>query len=204
MLGWIVSAQVEFGEVKYETLMSDWPWVVSNLCALIGGALIVAIATILRPDKEFRWDMINDAIPLVDDALPKRDPVHDTDEMLQRDLLFAKVVSISLSVIFVGLWPVPQHLFGGIMSDGEFAFWVAMVFIAALSAGLFIMIFPIFEVYVDLVENRFKNTETRKIMFMTDDEITADDKRIEEEASQKQEMYDRMAKRKDELGTNGK
>jgi Na+/proline symporter len=204
MLGWIVSAQVEFGEVKYETLMSDWPWVVSNLCALIGGALIVAIATILRPDKEFRWDMINDAIPLVDDALPKRDPVHDTDEMLQRDLLFAKVVSLSLSVIFVGLWPVPQHLFGGIMSDGEFAFWVAMVFIAALSAGLFIMIFPIFEVYVDLVENRFKNTETRKIMFMTDDEITADDKRIEEEASQKQEMYDRMAKRKDELGTSGK
>merc|ERR1719356_246842 len=50
MLGWAIQAQVEFGEVKYETLMSDWPWVVGNLCAIIGGTLIALVGSLIAPD----------------------------------------------------------------------------------------------------------------------------------------------------------
>jgi hypothetical protein len=201
ILGWIITAQIEFGEVKYETVMSDWPWVVGNLCALFGGFGVVGIATLIRPDKEFRWSMINDQIPLVDDALPRRDPVHDTDELLLREVLIAKVISISLTVIFIILWPIPQHVWGGIMGANDFTFWVVLAIVMALLAGIFIIVFPLFEVYTDIFENRNKGLETRHISFLTDEQLKDQDQRLETDASQKKEMYDRMAKRKDEMGT---
>jgi hypothetical protein len=35
MIGWVGQAATEFGEVKYGTIMSDWPWVSGNLCGIL-------------------------------------------------------------------------------------------------------------------------------------------------------------------------
>merc|ERR1719326_916981 len=148
-------------------MMSDWPWVVSNLCALFGGVAITWIGTIVKPDRSFKWTMIDDAIPLVDNALPKRDPVWDSDAALYKEVKLAIVVSVTLTVIFIGLWPVPQHLGGGIMGDGDFAFWVALTFMIAFLAGIFICVFPIFEVYRDIISAAGSRVEIRTIKLMT-------------------------------------
>merc|ERR1719401_1162991 len=36
LFGWCIKAQVDSGEVTYESLGKDWPWVVGNLCAILG------------------------------------------------------------------------------------------------------------------------------------------------------------------------
>jgi hypothetical protein len=199
MVGWVIAAQAEFGKIGYETMMSDWPWVVSNLCALFGGLAITWIGTIIKPDRTFKWSMIDDSIPLVDDALPKKDPVWDSDAALAKEVKLAVAVSVTLTVIFIGLWPLPQHLGGGIMGDGDFAFWVALTFMIAFLAGIFICVFPIFEVYRDIISASGSRVEVRTIKLMTADEISMDEKRQADDANEKAEFYDRMASRKQEL-----
>merc|ERR1719265_1660754 len=73
MMGWAGQAASEFGEVKYGTLMSDWPWVSGNLCGILGGTAIALIGSLIAPDKTFQWSMLNDRIALVDDVEPPKD-----------------------------------------------------------------------------------------------------------------------------------
>merc|ERR1719271_1515557 len=55
MLGWTIQAATEFGQVEYGTLMSDWPWVVGNLCGIIGGTVIALVGSLIAPDNTFKW-----------------------------------------------------------------------------------------------------------------------------------------------------
>merc|ERR1719223_637092 len=105
MASWVIRAQMEFGEVTYGSMMSDWPWVVGNLGALIGGATIAFVGSVIWPDESFQWEQLNDSIPLVDDVEPPPD-----DEFFAFLTKIAIVVSVCGSVFLVFLWPIPMHL----------------------------------------------------------------------------------------------
>jgi len=145
ILGWVLQAQVEFGEVKYETLMSDWPWVVGNLCAIIGGTLIAGIGSLIFPEKDFKWSMLNDRIPLVDDVEPPKDEVAESEEKLGFQVKIAIVASVALTVVLLVIWPIPMHLWGGVLSKGGFTFWVFLEFLWAILGGAVIIILPGYE-----------------------------------------------------------
>jgi len=145
MLGWVLQAQVEFGEVKYETMMSDWPWVVGNLCAIIGGTLIAGVGSLVFPENDFKWSMLNDLIPLVDDVEPPKDEATESEEKLGFQVKIAIVASIALTVILLIVWPIPMHLWGGVLSKGGFTFWVVIEFVWAIIGGAVIIILPGYE-----------------------------------------------------------
>jgi len=144
ILGWTLQAQVEFGEVKYETMMSDWPWVVGNLCAIIGGTLIAVVGSLIWPDNEFKWSMLNDRIPLVDDVEPPKDSA-ETDEKLSFQVKVAVWASVILTLILLVLWPVPMHLGAGVFSEGGFTTWVVVEFIWAIIGAIVIIFLPGYE-----------------------------------------------------------
>merc|ERR1719277_2804814 len=74
LMGWCIKASVDNdGKVEYDTLGQDWPWVVGNLCAILGGLLIALVGSLAMPDKTFKWEMLNQRIPLVDDIEPPKD-----------------------------------------------------------------------------------------------------------------------------------
>merc|ERR1719413_104429 len=145
ILGWAIQAQVEFGEVKYETMMSDWPWVVGNLCAIIGGTVIAVVGSLIAPDKDFKWSMLNDRIPLVDDVEPPKDSKDETDSKLSFQVKIAVVASVVLTVILLVVWPIPMHLGGGVFSEGGFTVWVALEMIWAIIGAIIIIFMPAFE-----------------------------------------------------------
>jgi hypothetical protein len=145
IMGWAIQAKVEFGEVKYETLMSDWPWVVGNLCAILGGGLIALVGSLIWPDKDFKWSMLNDRIPLVDDVEPPKDLIAESDEKLGFQVKIAIGASIALTVVLLLLWPIPMHLGAGVFSEGGFTVWVALEFIWAIIGGLTIIFLPGYE-----------------------------------------------------------
>jgi Na+/proline symporter len=145
IMGWTIQAEVEFGEVKYETLMSDWPWVVGNLCAIIGGTLIAGVGSMIQPDPDFKWGMLNERIPLVDDAEPPKDKDLESDEKLNFQVKIAIIASIVLTFVLLVLWPIPMHLGGGVFSEGGFGVWVALEFLWALIGGAVIIILPGYE-----------------------------------------------------------
>jgi hypothetical protein len=145
ILGWALQAQVEFGEVKYETLMSDWPWVVGNLCAICGGTLIAVVGSLIFPDKDFKWSMLNDRIPLVDDVEPPKDSKDETDSKLSFQVKIAVVASVILTIVLLVVWPIPMHLGGGVFSEGGFTAWVTLEMIWAIIGAIIIIFMPAYE-----------------------------------------------------------
>jgi hypothetical protein len=144
ILGWTLRAKDEFGEVKYETMMSDWPWVVGNLCAICGGGIIAIVGSLIFPDNDFKWSMLNDRIPLVDDVEPPKDSA-ETDAKLKFQVNVAIGASVVLTVLLLVVWPIPMHLGAGVFSEGGFTVWVVLEFLWAITGAIIIIFLPGYE-----------------------------------------------------------
>merc|ERR1712025_478326 len=143
MVGWVGQAATQFGEVKYGTIMSDWPWVVGNLCGILGGTAIAVLGSLIAPDKEFKWAMLNDRIALVDDVEPPKDSRTENDAKLKVQVKIAVYASIILTIILLVLWPIPMHVGTGVLSEGGFGAWVGLEIIWALIGAIVIIIMPL-------------------------------------------------------------
>jgi Na+/proline symporter len=156
VLGWVIKAQQDSGAVTYDTLGKDWPWVVGNLCAIFGGLLIAGVGSLIFPDKQFKWHMLNERIPLVDDIEPPKD-AEETDAKLQKQVTIAIVASVVLTLVLLVLWPIPMHASTGVFSKGGFTAWVAIEIIWALVGGILIICLPVYETIRD-----FRAAKARK------------------------------------------
>jgi Na+/proline symporter len=145
MVGWTGQAASEFGTVEYGTLMSDWPWVVGNLCGILGGTAIAWLGSVIAPDKTFKWSMLNDRIALVDDVEPPKDNVAETDAKLVVQVKIAVWASIGLTIILLVLWPIPMHIGTGVLTEGSFGAWVAVEMLWAIVGAVVIIIMPAVE-----------------------------------------------------------
>jgi len=144
LFGWCIKAQDDNGEVTYDTLGQDWPWVVGNLCAILGGLGISLVGSLIMPDKEFKWEMLNERIPLVDDIEPPKD-TDETDEKLLKQVKIAIGASVGLTFVLLILWPIPMHFGGGVFSEGGFTVWVVLEIVWALVGGIVIISLPAYE-----------------------------------------------------------
>jgi hypothetical protein len=140
---WAIRALAEFDEVDYPTMMSDWPWVVGNVSAILGGTIIALGGSLAFPDNNFKWSMLNDRIPLVDDVEPPKDTA-DSDSKLNFQVKIAIVASIVLTIVLLILWPLPCH-FMGVFSESSFSFWIVLQFLWAIIGGAIIIILPGYE-----------------------------------------------------------
>merc|ERR1719310_745522 len=141
MLGWVIKAQVDYDEVTIDTVGKDWPWVVGNVCAILGGLLIAVVVSLIFPDKEFKWAMLNERIPLVDDIEPPKED-DETDERLQMHVKIAIIASVVLTFILLVLWPLPMHGGAGVFSEGGFTIWVVLEILWAIIGGAVIIVLP--------------------------------------------------------------
>merc|ERR1719261_1531538 len=125
--------------------MADWPWVVGNLCGILGGTAIAWLGSIISPDRDFKWSMLNERIALVDDVEPPKDSSLETDAKLVVQVKIAVWASIILTIILLVLWPIPMHTGTGVLSSGGFGAWVAVEIIWALVGAVIIIIMPAVE-----------------------------------------------------------
>jgi Na+/proline symporter len=166
LLAWCLQAKVEFGEVTIDTLGKDMPFVAGNVAAILGGLFIAGVGSLIMPDKEFKWEMLNERIPLVDDIEPPKDS-QETDVRLQRQVKIAYGASVLLTFLLIIVWPLPMHFGGvGVFSKGRFAGWVAVEIIWAFIGGIVIIFLPVYETVRDANQakkQRKQAVEERKL-----------------------------------------
>lgn len=151
VLGWTIQAALDNGSVSYNTLGQDWPWVVGNLCAIFGGLLIAGVGSLIYPDKTFKWEMLNERIPLVDDVEPPKDK-EESEEKLQLQVKIAVGASIILTIVLLVLWPLPMHAATGVFGKGGFTVWVTLEMIWSLVGGIVIIGLPVYETYMSFTQ----------------------------------------------------
>jgi len=156
LFGWCIKAQVDSGEVTYESLGKDWPWVVGNLCAILGGLFISLVGSLAYPDTSFKWEMLNERIPLIDDIEPPKD-ADETDGKLQNHVRIAIAASVVLTIVLLVLWPLPMHGAAGVFSKGGFTVWIVLEILWAVVGGIVIIGLPVFET-VQSIRQAKRNT----------------------------------------------
>jgi len=158
MIAWCAQANAEFGAVNIGTLGKDWPFVAGNLGAILGGLLIAWGGSLAFPDKTFKWEMLNERIPLVDDIEPAKDE-EETDERLQKQVKIAVGASLFLTFVLIIAWPIPMHLTVGVFSKGRFTTWVVVEMMWAIIGGIVIIVLPVYETVRDVLRTKKQHEE---------------------------------------------
>merc|ERR1711939_419638 len=122
MLGWILKANSDYGEVTIDTMGTNDPNLIGNIVALLSSAIICIAGSIaLGPS--------NPGLAGVDGADPKA----------------AFDWSLLETLIPVVLWPIPMHLTQGVMGKGGFTIWIAVAFGWGIIGGVVIIVLPILD-----------------------------------------------------------
>lgn len=115
------------------------------MCSILGGFGIALAGSLAFPDKTFKWAMLNDRIPLVDDVAPPRDEETESDAKLSFQVKIAIGASVVLSIVLIILWPLPMHLGAGVFSEAGFTAWVVLKMLWAIIGGIVIIVLPGYE-----------------------------------------------------------
>jgi uncharacterized membrane protein len=113
--------------------------------------LIAVVVSLIFPDKEFKWSMLNERIPLVDDIEPPKEDGEE-DARLKKHVTVAIVASVTLTFILLILWPLPMHWGAGVFSEGGFTVWVVLEILWAVVAGVVIIILPAVEIIMTFMK----------------------------------------------------
>jgi len=158
MLGWILKANADYGEVTIATMGTNDPNLIGNIVALVSSGLICVAGSMAMgpsnpglagvegadPKAGFDWSLLETLIPVVDDVVPelKED---ETPEALQKDSKRANIQALVLTFILIILWPIPMHLTQGVMGKGGFTIWIAVAFGWGIIGGVVIIVLPILD-----------------------------------------------------------
>jgi hypothetical protein len=145
VMSWFICAVVNSGEISYESIGSDWPWVVGNVCSIASGFLIAFGGSMIQPNKQFKWEMLNDQIPLVDDVEPLRGN-DESEEALNLWNWVAISTSTTLTFILIVMWPIPMY-FAGVFSSMGFTLWSITSILWIIAAAFIILAVPVWEIY---------------------------------------------------------
>ncbi|KAF1987589.1 Na+/solute symporter [Aulographum hederae CBS 113979] len=145
LIGWLVKAKTEFGELSVASTGSNMPMLVGNCVSLLSPLVFIALLTYCPPFKpqNYDWQSMLD-IKQSEDAEEDRDE-EDEQRTLLRARKIARFLVAFLTLAFLLLWPIPMYGSGYIFSKRFFTGWV-IVGILWLFCSLFMVGFiPIWE-----------------------------------------------------------
>jgi Na+/proline symporter len=140
---WVIRAAIEFDEVSMDSLGGGNPMLVGNIVSIVSAGIIAIGGSMAKPDTNFKWAML-EAIPVVDDVIPELKEGEDAAS-LQKDAKRANIQAVVLTVFLIILWPLPQHVSGGIFEPWGFSVWIGAAFLWGIIGGLVIIIMPIMD-----------------------------------------------------------
>ena len=102
------------------------------------------VRSLIKPDNDFKWPMLNERIPLVDDIEPVKDEA-ETEAKLAVHYKIAVGASVALTFILIIAWPFPMMWGLGAFGKGRFTSWVVVEIMWACIGGVVIIGLPAYE-----------------------------------------------------------
>lgn len=168
MIAWFLKAHQQYGEITVASLSGNLPLVAGNMMSLCGPLLLTPLITFIKPDN-YDWNLLHDAIgpdeethvnvgPHPGNVTPPpkvetqamvstvEPPSQDSNNsMLLRSRNRASIASVSMTLCFLILWPIPMYATHYVFSKDFFVGWIVVVFLWAFFASSSITLIPIWE-----------------------------------------------------------
>jgi Na+/proline symporter len=167
---WLAVTQSMYGEITVLSTSQNYPMMSGNIVALISPIFVTVTISLIKPDN-FNFDTTR-AIQQVDDSNHQESVsgdfregkdsassnyddttsngvqnIHTKEEewAMAKSSRFAKICSITLSLILVVLWPLPMFFSKYVFSKPFFTGWVVVSIIWIFFSTIAVGLYPLYE-----------------------------------------------------------
>lgn len=189
LIGWLVAANVQSGEISVDTLGTNEVMLSGNLIAILSSAFIHFVYSAFIDPQDYDFSELDKNITLVEQDLrgltaEEQDPVE-----LRRAERWITRRGYALTLILIFVWPV-LSVPAGVFTKSYFAFWVLIAIAWGFGAAIIITVLPLSESAEDIntVLSGIFNTVTGREAVQAEDPAAAKEVEAEEEEPAKEEV----------------
>jgi len=149
VIGWLVGAFIQGGEISVKTLGTNEVMLSGNLVAIISSGVIHYIYSVFIDPQDYDFTELDTKILLVEMDLSglgaeQQDPVE-----LERAYKWITRRGYALTLILIFIWPI-LSIPAGVFSKNYFAFWVLVAIAWGFGAAIVITVLPLTESQEDI------------------------------------------------------
>jgi len=144
LIGWLVGAQVQSGEITVASLGTNEVMLSGNLIAIISSGIIHFVWSTLIDPQDYDFSTLDEKITLVEQD--KRGLTADEQDavMLRRAERWIKRRGYVLTLVLIVIWPL-LSVPAGTFTKSYFAFWVLVAIAWGFGAAIIITLLPLVE-----------------------------------------------------------
>ncbi|KAF5615599.1 Na+ solute symporter [Fusarium tjaetaba] len=166
IIAWFMVAKHESGYISITTLSGNLALVAGNMTSFAGPIVLTPLLSYIKP-QNYDWNLLKE-IKQADDADEGTSGIMESsthtnleaeetmttnsdaqmkaeNAMLLRARTKAIWASVSLTLVYLLLWPIPMYGTGYVFSKGFFKGWVVVLFLWAFYAASTITLLPLWE-----------------------------------------------------------
>jgi Na+/proline symporter len=141
LIGWIIAAVVQSGEVTIDALGTNEVMLTGNLIAIFSSAIIHYVMSKMDP-QDYDWNLLNEGLTLVEEDLSGLEN-HDAEELKEAST-WIKKRGYALTFILIVVWPL-LSIAAGVFSESYFCFWVMLSMAWGFGACAVVAVLPLYE-----------------------------------------------------------
>ncbi|USW53561.1 Putative sodium/solute symporter, sodium/glucose symporter superfamily [Septoria linicola] len=161
VIGWLVQAKSQYGELSVTTTGSNYPMLVGNVVSLLAPAIFIPILSLVFRSPVYDWvsmaqirkgdDSDLAAAAHVDlEMIPGEQQKRQEDEAeeqskLQRASKIARWLTVFMTLSFLVLWPMPMYGSAYIFSKKFFTGWVVVGIFWLFCSSFCVGLYPLWE-----------------------------------------------------------
>jgi urea-proton symporter len=160
---WVTTTWLLYGELTIATTGETTPLLIGNIVSISVGAGVVLIGSLMRP-QNFNFELMKQKILVVDSKIRSIIEIDTNDKQLRRDARFTYRYTIALSLVLVVVWPLPLYFSGYVFSLQVYSLWVGIAVVWAGIAACTIVLLPLIESRVGIIQVLKRITDTSALM----------------------------------------
>jgi SSS family transporter len=144
VVGWLIAAQVQSGEISVATLGTNEVMLSGNLIAILSSGFIHWSYSMFIDPQDYDFAELDQHISLVEQDLRGLTEEEKNPELLREAEQWIVRRGYALTVILIFVWPL-LSVPAGVFSESYFAFWVLIAIAWGFGAAIVITVLPLIE-----------------------------------------------------------
>ncbi|GAB7364676.1 hypothetical protein MBLNU230_g5478t1 [Neophaeotheca triangularis] len=161
LTAWLVTSSKLGGNLSIAVTGSNNPMLAGNVTALLSPLVFVPLFSLIFPSKKYDWmsmrnikkgddsDLANEAhVDL--ELIPGETTMTEQEQRnearkLKRNAIFARCLTVAMTICFLILWPMPMFGSGYIFSENFFTGWISVAMLWLFLSSFAIILYPVWE-----------------------------------------------------------
>jgi len=144
LIGWLVGAQIQSGEITIASLGKNEVMLSGNLIAILSSGFIHYVYSTCIDPQNFDFSTLDDNISLVEEDKRGLGASEQDATMLRRAERWIKRRGYVLTLVLIIIWPL-LSVPAGVFTKSYFSFWVLVAIAWGFGAAIVITLLPLIE-----------------------------------------------------------